>query len=399
MAKFNHYWASLKIHKNFLNYRLRNIILLGVASFSFPWRYNTKTHRVDLFIPFFTKLWRVIWYLSVIQSAGITVFQVYSFSTRMGGTDETGSWRPVFMSSFSVLWYCYSLSLSATMFWYGEAMRNYVNAMFEINGKLVDEYLITAEGHKEGGQILLNLSIPSNITQTFISISLFLTFPNSPWYLYNYIYSPEHGWWWLIPGALHEFVFAGQVLCLYLLIAWIVVAHSNSVTFWLQEAHKLNESEMTHDDLRQPNNAIRVYRSLQVLTNLFNDAMAPMAIPVVKVISWTALIPCGFVLTRSMSGGKFVRELPGILTYPLAVIDCASCPFGLLQMGARMYDITASFLTSWSQTRHFALRRILISCPLLKAKIGRFYFITTSTTIQFFKSALDYIINAIVSFP
>ncbi|XP_035707950.1 uncharacterized protein LOC118435675 isoform X2 [Folsomia candida] len=317
----------------------------------------------------------------------------------MGGTDETGSWRPVFMSSFSVLWYCYSLSLSATMFWYGEAMRNYVNAMFEINGKLVDEYLITAEGHKEGGQILLNLSIPSNITQTFISISLFLTFPNSPWYLYNYIYSPEHGWWWLIPGALHEFVFAGQVLCLYLLIAWIVVAHSNSVTFWLQEAHKLNESEMTHDDLRQPNNAIRVYRSLQVLTNLFNDAMAPMAIPVVKVISWTALIPCGFVLTRSMSGGKFVRELPGILTYPLAVIDCASCPFGLLQMGARMYDITASFLTSWSQTRHFALRRILISCPLLKAKIGRFYFITTSTTIQFFKSALDYIINAIVSFP
>ncbi|XP_035702164.1 uncharacterized protein LOC118433867 [Folsomia candida] len=283
------------------------------------------------------------------------------------------------------------------MYYYKDAILHYLNTLLELNRQLVDEYLITTEGHKEGGQILLNVSIPTNITQTFISISLFLTFPNSPWYLYSYIYSPDHGWWWLIPGAIQEYLMVGQILSVYLLIAWITVAHANSVEFWLQEAHKLNDSDMTKKELRYAHNAIKVYRRLQILTTLFNDAMAPMAVAVVKVINWTALIPCGFVLIRSMNG-KIVEEFPGILTYPFGVIDCVTCSYGLLQMSARMYDISASLLTSWSQTRHKALRKILVSCPVLKVKIGRLYFVTTSTTVTYFKSCLDYIINAIVSF-
>lgn len=141
-----------------------------------------------------------------------------------------------------------------------------------------------------------------------------------------------------------------------------------------------------------------MYRSLQVLNAHFNAAMGPSAIPINKMINWTALIPCGYVLIRSMNR-KFIDEFPGILTYPFGVIDCVTCAYGLLQLAAEMCDIATSFLNSWSLTKNRNLRRVLISCPALKVKIGSFYTISVSTTITYFKSCFDYIIDCIITFP
>ena len=98
-----------------------------------------------------------------------------------------------------------------------------------------DLYVISSEGYNDSGQILIDVSIPTNITQVFISVSLFLRLPWQPWFLYSYIYKPSNPWYWLIPGALQEFSLVGQVITSYMLISWIIVAHTNSVSFWLKE--------------------------------------------------------------------------------------------------------------------------------------------------------------------
>lgn len=96
-----------------------------------------------------------------------------------------------------------------------------------------DKYLIHTEGYQDGGRILINLSIPSNCSQVFASVALFLVMPYQPWYLFSYIYPKP--WYWLIPGAIQEFIVVGQVITSYMLTSWIVVAHTNSVEFWLIE--------------------------------------------------------------------------------------------------------------------------------------------------------------------
>lgn len=63
--------------------------------------------------------------------------------------------------------------------------------------------------------------------------------PHQPWYLFSYIY--PRPWYWLIPGAVQEFIVVGQVITSYMLTAWIVVAHTNSVEFWLRETQYINE--------------------------------------------------------------------------------------------------------------------------------------------------------------
>jgi hypothetical protein len=126
--------------------------------------------------------------------------------------------------------------------------------------------------------------------------------------------------------------------------------------------------------------------------------MSPLAIPMVKIHVWTGIIPTGFVIIRSMNQ-VFIDEFPGILTYPCSVFDCVTGGFAILSVAAEMYDLGVSFVDSWSRTRQKDFRRILMSCPTLKVKVGRFYIVTVSTTITFFKSALDYIIDCIVTFP
>jgi hypothetical protein len=126
--------------------------------------------------------------------------------------------------------------------------------------------------------------------------------------------------------------------------------------------------------------------------------MSPLAIPLVKLHIMTGLIPCGYVLIRSMNN-LFIEEFPGILTYPIGVIDCATAGFAILSMAAEMHDLGIGFVDSWSQTKQKDFRRILMSLPTLKVKVGKMYHVTVSTTITFFKTTTDYIIDCIMTFP
>jgi hypothetical protein len=45
-----------------------------------------------------------------------------------------------------------------------------------------------------------------------------------------------------------------------------------------------NDTGSTRDELQQPHKAMELYKSLQVLNALFNEAMSPLAIPIVKLV-------------------------------------------------------------------------------------------------------------------
>lgn len=68
-------------------------------------------------------------------------------------------------------------------------------------------------------------------------------------------------------------------------------------------------------------------------------------------------------------------------------------------MAAEMFDLAVGFVESWSRTKQKHFRRVLLSCPTLKVKVGRFYFITVSTTITFFQTTFDFITDCIITFP
>lgn len=87
-----------------------------------------------------------------------------------------------------------------------------------------------------------------------------------------------------------------------------------------------NDSDYTIDELRKPKTSFETYKALQILSQVFNDCMSPLAIPLVKIHMSSAMIPCGYVLIRSMNH-VFVEEFPGILTYPIGVLDCATAGF------------------------------------------------------------------------
>lgn len=142
--------------------------------------------------------------------------------------------------------------------------------------------------------------------------------------------------------------------------------------------------------------ALEIYRSLQTLNTIFNSAMGPLILPVVKIVNWIALIPGAYVLVRS-ANQKFLNEFPAIMTYPFALIDTATCAFGFLATAAEVSDISNSFLTSWSLTANRDLRRILVSMPQLKVKVGSFYKISVSTNITYFKSVTDFLVDLIVT--
>jgi len=72
----------------------------------------------------------------------------------------------------------------------------------------------------------------------------------------------------------------------------------------------------TIDEFRNPKTAIETYRTLQIITTCFNDCMAPMAMPTMKMCIVGALIPCGYVFIRSINH-KFIDEFPGICKFDM----------------------------------------------------------------------------------
>lgn len=69
-----------------------------------------------------------------------------------------------------------------------------------------------------------------------------------------------------------------------------------------------------HETLREINEGIKCYRKLQVLCSCFNECMSPYAIPMLKTHIFTGLVPCGYVVIRSLNQ-RFIDEFPGICKF------------------------------------------------------------------------------------
>ncbi len=142
---------------------------------------------------------------------------------------------------------------------------------------------------------------------------------------------------------------------------------------------------------------MKTYRTIQVLQKLFNECISPIGIPMFKITTSMTVIPIGFILVRSMNH-IFIDEFPAILYYPFTIFNCTAYVFVTIKMSAEVFDLSCSFVDSWSLTKQKDFRRMLMSCPGLKLWVGSYYFMTISTTVTFLKFIFDYIINCVVSF-
>lgn len=98
---------------------------------------------------------------------------------------------------------------------------------------MVTKYVIDLDGHKDGGRICMDFTTLGSFWSVLVKVMYFLRMPFAPWYLFSYI-SPKP-WYWLVPGAVHAFLFSGQVMASHTLVCWLVAAHANTTQFWLKE--------------------------------------------------------------------------------------------------------------------------------------------------------------------
>ncbi|CAL8080969.1 unnamed protein product [Orchesella dallaii] len=376
--------------------RLRLIIFLGMLCANFPWIWNNKTKRIDRWSPFMVKLWKMYWYFTMTQSVGLIIYQTYCLIGIY--SRDLDSYRGIFAYSLIVYWYACHLGYRTCMLLYEDDMRKYINRLLEFNHDYVEKYLVHADEGIEfsSGRMVMKLSIPAAATQIPNSLFFFLVLPSAPYYLTSKI--DPLAWYALIPGAYQDLTMIGQTILTYIIISWVQVVHTSSVEFWLREMHKDIGSNYTTDELRQSKIAIPTYRSLQLMCAAFNDCMSSLCIPVWKFSVAFGFIPCGYLWIRSMNR-LFIEEFPGILVYPFGAVNCFTMGFGCLQMAAEMYDIANSFIYSWSRTKQKNFKRVLMSCPTLKVKVGKYYCITAATTITFFQVITGYIIDCIITFP
>lgn len=94
--------------------RLKQILLLAICSGTVPWRFNSKTHRIDKWSPILEKMWKFQWFFVTIQTACLTCFQFYSFISRV--ETEIKTYREVFMNSVSVYWYVCAVYFNINMY-------------------------------------------------------------------------------------------------------------------------------------------------------------------------------------------------------------------------------------------------------------------------------------------
>lgn len=97
--------------------RLKQIISLATCSGTVPWRFNTKSHKIDRWSPSLEKLWRLQWYFITLQTVCLTVYQFYSFISRIKNLQEHSN-RELFMASVSVYWYVCAVYFNMNMFIY-----------------------------------------------------------------------------------------------------------------------------------------------------------------------------------------------------------------------------------------------------------------------------------------
>ncbi len=102
--------------------RLQQIILLGVATGSMPWKWNKKTCRIDKWGPRFEKMWRIFWIISTVQNFLIAIFQVRTI-WRIIGLVET--YRQAFQLSLSVFRSMYNLGMKFFAFYYHDMVSSF----------------------------------------------------------------------------------------------------------------------------------------------------------------------------------------------------------------------------------------------------------------------------------
>lgn len=107
---------------NRLTLRLRMLLILGASSGAFPWYWNRKENRIDKWRPWLEKLWKVQWFIVTIQTACLTVFQIYSFIHRVSGQNIT--YREVFMNFLSVYWYICAVYFNINMLIFKDQVRD-----------------------------------------------------------------------------------------------------------------------------------------------------------------------------------------------------------------------------------------------------------------------------------
>ncbi|CAL8132916.1 unnamed protein product [Orchesella dallaii] len=288
--------------------RLRQILFLGLFSGTFPWIWNSKKNRIDKWNRGCEKAWKIMWVILFIHTSVLTLYQgnLVLESIPKG---PNATYRKFFMGFVSLFWYFFATIFNINILIYQDSIRLYINTLFRFNFEFVKKYVLDLDGYVDGGRSVMILSIPSNMFQVFVSVLSFLAMPFQPWFLFSYVYPKP--WYWLIPGAIQDFVVVGQVITSYTLHQWLVVAHTNSMEFWLRESHRNYDSGNTIDDLRHPKTAVETYRMLQIVCASFNDCVGPLSFPMMKLHIVSALIPCGVVFIRSLNH-FFIDEFPGI---------------------------------------------------------------------------------------
>ncbi|CAL8128904.1 unnamed protein product [Orchesella dallaii] len=98
--------------------RLRQIILLGVFSGTFPWTWNSKKHRVDRWSPGWEMVWNIQWFFVTVQTGVLTLFQFYPMY--MTAEEHLTSHRKLFMGSLNVFIYACSMCFNINMYFYKE---------------------------------------------------------------------------------------------------------------------------------------------------------------------------------------------------------------------------------------------------------------------------------------
>lgn len=117
---------SIRKRKQFLDkysmQRLKQLLWLGITSGAFPWWWNERNCRIDKWSPAGELAWKFQWFFVTFQTGCLSLFQIYAFFHSFTAANK--SYREVFMSSFSLLWYTWAVYFNVNMYIYKDQVFN-----------------------------------------------------------------------------------------------------------------------------------------------------------------------------------------------------------------------------------------------------------------------------------
>ncbi len=100
--------------------RLKQVLWLGQKSGAFPWKWDAKTSRIEKWSAFFEKIWCYQWAIVLVQTVFLSVFHLNVFWNAIKAAE---AYRTAFQSTFSPLWFSYSLIFNGNVYYYKERVR------------------------------------------------------------------------------------------------------------------------------------------------------------------------------------------------------------------------------------------------------------------------------------